>query len=137
MANILSYLEKIINGIKTNTILQVATLIIIIATVSWNVMYSPDEREDHEMALKAKVGLVQEERSFEDEFIALSPTEEDYKILQNSFELFTCKLRQYENLINKIDIPANCPETTLLPTCESETQSGVLVKLIMMIHQFI
>ena len=130
MANIFNYLEKIINGIKTNTILQIATLVIIIITVSWNVMYSPDEREDHEMALKAKVGLVAKERSFDDEFNALSLNEDDYNALQNDFKLFVCKQREYENLIDGLDTPVNCPKTELLPICKNQDMSECFGEII-------
>ncbi len=123
MANILTYLEKIIYGVKTNTFLQILTLLIISATVAWNIMYSPDEREEHEMIVKAELGLVDTQRSFKDEFEALNLSQKDYDALQNDFELFICKLRMYQAITDKTDIPSNCPIIELLPICDNEIKS--------------
>ena len=124
MANIINYLEKIINGIKTNTFLQIATLMLIIITLLWNIMYSPDEREDQEMLLKEMVGLIEGKRSFEKEFNDLSFSDEDYKLMQNNFDLFRCKTQQYKMLTEDITVSKYCPKNELLPQCDNQTISN-------------
>lgn len=124
MANIVNYLERIINGIKTNTFLQIGTLILIFLTLLWNIIYSPDEREDQEMMVKEMVGLVEVKRTFEKEFNDLAYSDEDYKNLQNEFRLFSCKIEQYKSSTENIAVFDNCPDNKLLPRCDNQIVSS-------------